>query len=236
MANLMSLSLEATKIKEENTVDEFISNTNTDFCKFEKIHKKSGYGCLLKTKYANIEEIHNSEEFRVLLEKMNEYGFKAHNAKNNFMCIGYDINNINKSTLKKVDLFINYTRNFCQKIARKEKVFKFDFAEKRFDVLGANASNRYPLVWNLDNNIVNFVFFRSTLKFETIMATLEYVKTLFDFFQTDVATYDMLLENFGGLFESYISYIKQNTTYFYGYLEEKYGKGFSGVNFSAEII
>ena len=56
MANLISISLEATKIKEEEFVDKFISNVNLDFCTLEKIHKKSdkSFAKFLKTSLKNL--------------------------------------------------------------------------------------------------------------------------------------------------------------------------------------
>ena len=61
MGYLIQIKLEATKIKEEKIVDDFIANIKTDFCNLQKIHKKSGYGCLLTTKFATLDEINSSQ-------------------------------------------------------------------------------------------------------------------------------------------------------------------------------
>lgn len=221
MGYLIQIKLEATKIKEEKIVDDFISNIKTDFCNLQKIHKKSGYGCLLTTKFATLDEINSSEEFRFVLQQMTSLGFKAHDAKNNYMHIVYKTDgNICNSYSKKVDLFILNNKELCKKIARKDKVFNFNFTEKYFAGLANNHDNlgKPPIIWS--ENDAKFVFFRSTLKFETIMASVEFVKTLFDFADNGF-TFEMLFDNNDKANYKYIDYIKSNSMYFMDYYYER---------------
>ena len=221
MANLISISLEATKIKEEEFVDKFISNVNLDFCTLEKIHKKSGYGCKLSTKQATFEELNSSEEFRFILDSLSQNSFKAHDAKNNYLTVSYTVDNSTVNIFKKIDLFILQNMDFCQKLARKDKAFHFNFSEKMFEDLGLNESNNRPVSFN--RNEIVFRFFRSTLKFETIMATVEFVKTLYYFILEKQITYEMLFEHSQSLLNKYIKFAKENSIYLNNYLAEKFG-------------
>lgn len=224
MGNLISVAIEATKIKEENIVDNFIGNINTDFCKLEKIHKKSGYGCLLKTRFAELDEIRNSEELKCILDQMIHAGFKAHDAKNNYMEISCQLNDISASIMKKVDIFVSKQKSFCQKFARKEKVFKFDFNEKLFDEYAKENDMNSPLKWDNIHNIVSFSFFRSTLKFETIMASAEYSISLFNYIKSNNISYEQLFDHFNSTFDKYIDFACENYPFFKNYFKEKFKK------------
>lgn len=219
MANLISVCLEATKIKEESEIDAFIKNINTDFCKLQKIYKKSGYGCLLKTKFATVEEIKNSDELKFILNKMIDIGFKAHDAKNNYLTITCSSNGISKTIQKKVDLLVLNMKPFCQRFARKDKVFSFNFEEKYFYDLARNV-HKSPIKWS--ENEISFVFFRSTLKFETIMASIEYVESLFQFIDSQNISYESLFEHCSLVARNYINYANTHFLYFANYYKEKF--------------
>lgn len=220
MENLISLNLEATKIKEEAVVTNFIDSlTNLELCELKGIHKKSGYGCLLSTKFATFEELNNSEEFRFVLDQMNALGLKAHNAKNNYMKIVYKTNGYALSELKKVDLIILNNRELCKRVARKDKVFNFNFSEKMFVDLAKTAYYNNPIKWS--DNSAEFVFFRSTLKFETIMASIEFVKTLFEFVHNNNISYEMIFECMSTTTAKYVQFAFDNSVYLKNYFQER---------------
>ena len=154
---------------------------------------------------------------------MTELNFKAHNAKNNYMYISYYFDeDVARNILNKVDLFVIGSRIFCQKFARKDKSFKFNFYEKTYCDLGTTTYENAPIAWNHCDHCAKFVFFRSTLKFQTIMASIEFVKTLFDFVSNEKITYDGLYEDFRSVFERYINFACKHSLYFEEYLKTKF--------------
>lgn len=220
MGNLISLNLEATKIKEETVVTNFLDSlTNLELCKLKGIHKKSGYGCLLSTKFTTFEELNNSEEFRFVLDQMNALDLKAHNAKNNYMNIIYKTNGYTSSELKKVDLIILNNKELCRRVARKDKVFNFNFSEKMFADLAKTVVHNNPIKWS--DNSAEFVFFRSTLKFETIMASIEFVKTLFEFVRNNNISYEMIFERMSTTTVKYVQFAFDNSVYLKNYFQER---------------
>ena len=205
--NTFQIILQATK-GETELIDKFIAETKSDFFKFAK---RDEHSIIMTSKFECLDYFKQSEEFHYLLDAMNGIGLKAHNAKNQYLSVNFVITSYHERTKHKVDYFISKTKDFCRKIARKDKTFKFNFNEVPHINLCKNTIRHYPIEWN-SNGTVSFLFFRSTLKHSTIIATLEFVKSLFDFFETSNVLFDELYENFSNVEKKYQEYVAENYT------------------------
>lgn len=127
---LYSLEIQASKSPEYEYITTLINNVDNYFTYFKPFVAKQKTGLILGTHWADFNTIKNSEEFQFMLNKMEEIGLKGHNAKNNFMQIKIK-NNIDPKVMKKIHLFLIKNKMLCRTIARKSKVFNFNFNEVR---------------------------------------------------------------------------------------------------------
>ena len=217
-----STMITASKIPNVELVTELTQKySNIDFLKLKKYEPKAKYGFAFETKMAKLSDIKNSKVFIDILTDLNNIGAKAHNAKNNYMHITMDLTNIDTKIKKRVSYFLLKNIKLCRAIARKNKKFDFHFNEVNYFDLDKNINlNKMP--WKWGENTICFCFFRSTLKFSTILASIEFIKSVFDFFVFNQVLLDDLFENTQEVYKKYMDFIFLNDySNLHQYLQEQ---------------
>lgn len=210
------VSLQLAKCEKKETVQEFCDEHGHPFFVFVDVEKaRQPYGIKIKTHGGTL-NYHKEilKDWKLLTSHATRAGFKGHEAKNCWMSVSFNKDLLNNTVQRKIDLFVSNNYDFFKRLSRRTEKNYSIVTNKLHHELGINTrKNKDPIVY-LENEIC-FNFFRSTLKTETIIATIELCHSLIYFLRDTGVLFDDLYDQNQGVFRDYKSYIMGGNKYPY---------------------
>lgn len=164
----------------------------------------------------------NSDCILDILKNATSAGFKAHDAKNlYFRVILWSKNPFDKITKRKIDLFVHGHSDFLKKFSRRTNTNKIKYnSDKSYQQFGNDIIDKKLPVNFLNDNEIAFNIFRSTMNFQTILASIELCHIIFNFCKNEINVDNILLNN-GQIQNMFNEYMMANSHYIHPYLESK---------------
>lgn len=205
---VFNVTMQLAKCENEDIAKEFCNNHGHPFFVFCKdSHISQQYGIKIKTHSGSLD--YHKEIFNVwkkLSSDATRVGFKAHEAKKCWFTVAFDKGNIIDATLlRKIDLFMINNYEYFKKLSRRERNNFSLSNNKMHNELGVNQRDNDAIKYNRDD--ISFNFFRSTLKPETILSTIELCHSVVHFLKDNQIVFDDLYDNNNTVFSSYKRFI-----------------------------
>ena len=214
---LFELRFEMAKCESMENVNTFLNNVSHSrmfyFCKDTGVRQPIGIA--VGSYFSSFDKFVNSEELQNILKHASMAGFKAHDAKKLYMTVSLKSNNINDKIKRKIDMFVNLHPTYFKKIARRTKANIIHYnINKNYYEFGSITDNSSPVFF--DENLIKFKMFRSTLNLNTILATIELCKLIFEFCKDEIYIDDLLASN-SYVEEKFEDYVRSKSTFFKQY-------------------
>lgn len=127
---------------------------------------------------------HREFSWQQILKKCSDFGFKSHNTTTCGLHVHINNNFLTEVEKIKLAIFINTNKPSIEKIARRQAGHYAQFKLLKKGKLKEDAcysASRYQAInWN-NLHTIEFRFFRGTLKYETFIASLEFIDALIHF-------------------------------------------------------
>lgn len=202
-----NIAMQIAKGESEEFSKNFCNNHGHTFLFFSKDSTiRQQYGLQLKTHLGTIKFYRDLfPVIKKLTTDATNAGFKGHEAKKCHFVVSLRKDNfITPTLLRKIDLFMINNYDYFKKLSRRNNNYSIE-NEKMHDQLGINGNNRNAILYT-EQDII-FKFFRSTLKPETILSTIEICHSIVHFLKDNNITCDELYDNNRELINRYKNFI-----------------------------
>lgn len=203
-----NITMQLAKCENEDIAADFCNKHYNPFFVFCKdSHVRQQFGIKIKTNAGTLnyhKQIFNN--WKKLVNHATQAGFKGHEAKKCWFTVSFNKDNIiDETILRKIDLFMINNYEYFKKLSRRERNNYSLSNNKMHNELGINQRDNDAIKYNQNN--IAFNFFRSTLKAETILSTIEICHSVVHYLKDREIIFDDLYDNNSSVFQGYKNFI-----------------------------
>lgn len=210
----LGIELEVGGTDSPDKVKDFITKDYGKLFYFKYDGSIPAYGCEIVTHPATL-EFHKSKSsmWKMLLKEAVKSGMRGFEYKDCGIHVHVSRSYFNSDDLAKIDLFVNNYERFFRKMARRHTTYANFDKNKQKVLLGKFNGRRFSSVNFANDKTIEFRIFRSTMKYSSLMATIELTHSVCNFVKEN--GFDSFIEEKN---ETILNFIKYSCYCKYKYL------------------
>jgi hypothetical protein len=168
------------------------------------------YGFEIVSMPCSLEYHQNSFPWKAMVEYLSEQGCRSHDTTTCGLHVHVSIGNMTREQLSDLVFFVHTQKTMLETLARRGSngYTKFKDVKKGDTTLSYNR-DRYEAVNLQNDNTIEFRLWRGTLKYDTLIATIELSHAIVEF----IKVYAKDLESTTATYHDFIRYINDNECY-----------------------
>lgn len=215
----MGVELEVGGAENKEKVFDFVKNAQFDFFYYKNDGSIPDFGVEIVSHPATL-GFHKSSKshWKNILNRAIKRGLRGFEYKECGLHVHINKNYFSNDDCAKLDLFVNNYSRFFRKLSRRRSSYA-EYRHKHYMFIGKYDGDRMSAINFSNNDTIEFRIFRSTMKYESLMATLELVHAVSNFVKNN--GFDSFIVSKNETILNFVNFItNQNYTYLISFLKE----------------